>query len=52
MAVYRCARVSIFDANAGIFLLLSCCASNLTVNLFAIIVGRAGQPVSVFNLDA
>jgi hypothetical protein len=31
---------------------LSCCASNLTVNFSTIIVGRAGEPVSVFNLDA
>jgi hypothetical protein len=32
--------------------MLSCCASNLTVNFSTIIVGRAGEPVSVFNLDA
>ena len=31
---------------------ISCCASNLTVNFSTIIVGRAGEPVSVFNLDA
>ena len=32
--------------------LISCCASNLTVNFSTILVGRAGEPVSVFNLDA
>ena len=31
---------------------VSCCASNLTVNFSIILVGRAGEPVSVFNLDA
>jgi hypothetical protein len=31
---------------------ISCCASNLTVNFYTILVGRAGEPVSVFNLDA
>jgi len=31
---------------------ISCCASNLTVNFYTIIVGRAGEAVSVFNLDA
>jgi hypothetical protein len=31
---------------------VSCCASNLTVNFSTILVGRAGEPVSVFNLDA
>ena len=31
---------------------ISCCASNLTVNFSNILVGRAGEPVSVFNLDA
>jgi hypothetical protein len=28
---------------------ISCCASNLTVNFSTILVGRAGEPVSVFN---
>jgi hypothetical protein len=31
---------------------ISCCASNLTATFSTIIVGRAGEPVSVFNLDA
>jgi hypothetical protein len=31
---------------------LSCCAFNYTVNFYTIIVGRAGEPVSVFNLEA
>jgi hypothetical protein len=31
---------------------ISCCPSNLTVNFSTIIVGRAGEPLSVFNLDA
>ena len=31
---------------------ISCCASNLTVNFSTIIVGRAAEPVSLFNLDA
>ena len=31
---------------------ISCCPSHLTVNFSTIIVGRAGEPVSVFNLDA
>jgi len=31
---------------------ISCCASHLTVNFSTIIVGRAGEPVSVFTLDA
>ena len=33
-------------------MLVSRCASNLTVNFSTILVGRAGEPVSVFNLDA
>jgi hypothetical protein len=33
-------------------LFVGCCASNLTVNFYTILVGRAGEPVSVFNLDA
>jgi len=28
---------------------ISCCASHLTVNFSTIIVGRAGEPLSVFN---
>ncbi|MEG4631590.1 hypothetical protein QUB56_18655 [Microcoleus sp. AR_TQ3_B6] len=32
-------------------LILSCCASNLTVNFSTIIVRRAREPVSVLNLD-
>ena len=32
--------------------IISCCASNLTVNFSTILVGRAGEPVSAFNLDA
>ena len=28
---------------------ISCCASNLTVNFSTVIVGRAGESVSVFN---
>jgi hypothetical protein len=35
-----------------IILFVSCCASNLTVNFSTIIVGQAGEPVSVLNLDA
>jgi len=31
---------------------LSCCASNLRVNFSTILVERAGEPVSLFNLDA
>ncbi len=31
---------------------VSCCASNLTVNFYTILVERAGEPVSLFNLDA
>ncbi len=34
------------------FYRISCCASNLRVNFSTILVGRAGEPVSVFNLDA
>ena len=30
---------------------LSCCASNFTVNFSTIIVERAGEPVSGFNLN-
>ncbi len=33
-------------------LFVSCCASNLTVNFYTILVGRAGEPVSLLNLDA
>jgi hypothetical protein len=31
---------------------ISCCASNLTVNFSTLLVGGAGEPVCVFNLDA
>ena len=40
------------DIRATARLLVSCCASNLTVNFYTILVGRAGEPDSLLNLDA